>query len=216
MIFLFDLDGTLTDSQEGIINAFKYTIKKMNLEKRDDNSLRKYIGPPLNETFKGDFNLDDEKVNKAIDYFREYYREQGKYENIPYVGIRELLKQISKNNTLAVATSKVEDQAIAIIKHFDLDYFDLISGSSEDSSRTSKEEIMKYTLNELKVEDKSKVFMIGDRYTDINASHKIGANSIGVLWGFGSREELENCKANYIVENVEELGSLIEDLEKKA
>lgn len=216
MIFLFDLDGTLTDSQEGIINAFKYTIKKMNLEKRDDNSLRKYIGPPLNETFKGDFNLDDEKVNKAIDYFREYYREQGKYENIPYVGIRELLKQISKNNTLAVATSKVEDQAIAIIKHFDLDYFDLISGSSEDSSRTSKEEIMKYTLNELKVEDKSKVFMIGDRYTDINASHKIGANSIGVLWGFGSREELENCKANYIVKNVEELGSLIEDLEKKA
>lgn len=216
MIFLFDLDGTLTDSQEGIINAFKYTIKKMNLEKRDDNSLRKYIGPPLNETFKGDFNLDDEKVNKAIDYFREYYREQGKYENIPYVGIRELLKQISKNNTLAVATSKVEDQAIAIIKHFDLDYFDLISGSSEDSSRTSKEEIMKYTLNELKVEDESKVFMIGDRYTDINASHKIGANSIGVLWGFGSREELENCKANYIVENVEELGSLIEDLEKKA
>lgn len=216
MIFLFDLDGTLTDSQEGIINAFKYTIKKMNLEKRDDNSLKKYIGPPLNETFKGDFNLDDEKVNKAIDYFREYYREQGKYENIPYVGIRELLKQISKNNTLAVATSKVEDQAIAIIKHFDLDYFDLISGSSEDSSRTSKEEIMKYTLNELKVEDKSKVFMIGDRYTDINASHKIGANSIGVLWGFGSREELENCKANYIVKNVEELGSLIEDLEKKA
>lgn len=216
MIFLFDLDGTLTDSEEGILKAFKYTLEKMNLEKVDDEILRNYIGPPLNETFKRKFNLYDEDNNRAIAYFREYYREYGKYENIPYKGMKELLEKISKNNTLAVATSKVEDQAIEIVKHFDLDYFDLIVGATEGSSRSKKYEIIEYALNKLEVKDRSKVYMIGDRFTDINGAHRAGINSIGVLWGFGSKEELEDCKADYIVKSVEELESLIDDIEKRA
>lgn len=216
MIFLFDLDGTLTDSEEGILKAFKYTLEKMNLEKVDDEILRNYIGPPLNETFKRKFNLYDEDNNRAIVYFREYYREYGKYENIPYKRMKELLEKISKNNTLAVATSKVEDQAIEIVKHFDLDYFDLIVGATEGSSRSKKYEIIEYALNKLEVKDRSKVYMIGDRFTDINGAHRAGINSIGVLWGFGSKEELEDCKADYIVKSVEELESLIDDIEKRA
>ncbi|MBP2025781.1 HAD-IA family hydrolase [Peptoniphilus stercorisuis] len=216
MIFLFDLDGTLTDSEEGILKAFKYTLEKMNLEKVDDEILKNYIGPPLNETFKRKFNLYDEDNNRAIVYFREYYREYGKYENIPYKRMKELLEKISKNNTLAVATSKVEDQAIEIVKHFDLDYFDLIVGATEGSSRSKKYEIIEYVLNKLEVKDRSKVYMIGDRFTDINGAHRAGINSIGVLWGFGSKEELEDCKADYIVKSVEELESLIDDIEKRA
>ena len=216
MIFLFDLDGTLTDSEEGILKAFKYTLEKMNLEKVDDEILKNYIGPPLNETFKRKFNLYDEDNNRAIVYFREYYREYGKYENIPYKRMKELLEKLSKNNTLAVATSKVEDQAIEIVKHFDLDYFDLIVGATEGSSRSKKYEIIEYVLNKLEVKDRSKVYMIGDRFTDINGAHRAGINSIGVLWGFGSKEELEDCKADYIVKSVEELESLIDDIEKRA
>lgn len=209
MIYLFDLDGTLTNSEEGILKAFHYTFEKMGIKDVSDNILRNYIGPPLDETFRREFNLYNDENDKAMHFFREYYKEKGKYENIPYAGIKELLENLSKKNTLAVATSKVEDQSIDIIEYFKLDYFTKIAGATKDSSRTKKYDIIEYALKSLKVEDRSKVYMIGDRFTDINGARRAGINSIGVLWGFGSREELEDCKADYIVETVSELQELL-------
>lgn len=214
MILLFDLDGTLTDSEEGIINAFKYTLKKMNMEERTVEELRKYIGPPLDETFRRSFNLYGEKNDEAFKYFKEYMV-KGRFENRPYYGIRELLKKYSKDNTIALASSKNEDQAKDIIKYFKLDYFDFIGAATEDNSRSKKADVINYVLDNLNVKNKSDIYMIGDRFTDINGAKKCGLKSIGVLWGFGSEEELKNSKADYIVSTVEELDHLLDKLYKK-
>lgn len=208
--FLFDLDGTLTDSEEGIIKAFHYTLERLNIKNISDNTLREFIGPPLNETFKRRFDLIGEENDRAISYFREYYSKDGKYENVPYKGMDKLLKNVSKENVLAVATSKVEDQAIDIVEHFyGKEYFSFIGGASKDSKRSKKYDIIKYVISNLNIEDLSNTYMIGDRFTDINGARRIGIKSIGVLWGFGSREELEECNADYIVESVEELEKLL-------
>lgn len=209
MIYLFDLDGTLTNSEEGIIKAFHYTFEKMGMPDMNDEDLKEFIGPPLDETFRRRFNLYGEENEKAMSYFREYYRAKGKYENIPYTGIKELLQEVSKKATLAVCTSKVLDQAQDIIKHYGLEYFTFIGGATIDSSRTKKYDIIEYTLEKLNVKDRSEVYMIGDRFTDINGAHRAGLKAIGVLYGFGSKEELEECKSDYIVETVEELKELL-------
>ena len=209
MIYLFDLDGTLTNSEEGILKAFHYTFKKMGMPDMKDEDLIEFIGPPLDETFRRRFNLYNEENEKAMEYFREYYRAEGKYQNIPYEGIKELLQEVSKKHTLAVATSKVLDQAEDIIEHFGLNYFTFIGGATVDTTRTKKYDIIEYTLEKLNVNDRNEVYMIGDRFTDIKGAHRAGLKAIGVLYGFGSKEELEECNADYIVKSVEELKELL-------
>lgn len=210
MIFLFDLDGTLTNSEEGILNAFHYTFEKLGFEDVDDSILRDYIGPPLDETFRRKFDLYNEDNDEAISYFREYYAEKGKYENIPYEGMKEIFEKLSKKNTIAVATSKIETMAKEIIDYyFGQNIFTFVGGATKNSNRTKKYEIIEYVLENLDAKDRSNIYMIGDRFTDINGAKRAGIKSIGVLWGFGSKEELEDCKADYIVETVEELEQLI-------
>ena len=214
MILLFDLDGTLTDSEEGIVNAFKYTIDKLNLQERPVEELRKYIGPPLDETLRKHFGVYGSRNDEAFVYFKEYMK-KGRFENKPYKGIRELLEKYSKNNILALASSKNEDQAVDILKYFKLDYFDFIGAATDDNTRSKKSDVINYVLENLHVENRDNVYMIGDRFTDINGAKICGIKSIGVLWGFGSREELEKCNPDYIVESVEELDTLLGKLYEK-
>lgn len=210
-IIIFDLDGTLTDSGLGITNSVRYTLDKYSIEVKDNSELECFIGPPLNVSFEQFYGFTREESRNAVNIYREYYREKGMFENRVYDGIEKLLKDIRENGKIAaVATSKPELFARQILDHFGLsEYFAYIGGSKMDETRTDKAEVIDYVLNELKITDKSKVIMVGDREHDMIGANKIGLDSIGVLYGYGSREELESHKPTYIAPTVEDIYPII-------
>lgn len=210
---LFDLDGTLTDSAEGIINCAIYSFEKMGLPLYERDWYRVFIGPPLKVTYAEDCGLNEEDTVKAIAYFRERYFTVGKYENCVYGGIEDMLKELkSAGLRLAVATSKLENTAKEILVHFGLDrYFDYIGGGLPDGSRDYKDQVIEYVMDILKA-DKHKTVMIGDRIHDIEGAKKVGIDSIGALYGYGSREELENAGALFIADTPQDITRLLLNL----
>lgn len=206
----FDLDGTLTDSMPGIKNSFLYAFEKMNEEKPSDEILSTFIGPPLYDTFKNLCGYSEDKAEVAVKYYREYYKEKGFFENSVYDGIPELLKVLKDNGKhLIVATSKPEIFAVKILNHYSLEkYFEKICGSNFDESRSNKDEVIAYALNSVKA-DKEKTLMIGDRKHDIIGAKKNGIKSCGILYGYGSRKELEDAGADFIAENTQEIKNLL-------
>lgn len=210
-IIIFDLDGTLTDSGLGITNSVRYTLDKYSIEVKDNSELECFIGPPLNVSFEQFYGFSREESRNAVSIYREYYREKGIFENEVYDGIEKLLKDIKESGKIAaVATSKPELFARQILDHFGLsEYFAYIGGSKMDETRTDKAEVIDYVLGELKVTDKSRVVMVGDREHDMIGANKIGLDSIGVLYGYGSLEELEPHKPTYIAPTVADIFPLI-------
>ena len=200
--YLFDLDGTLTDSQEGIFNAVKYALKKLGEPIPPLEVLRRFIGPPLDFSFREYCGFDDEKITEGVKLYREYYNNGGLFENRVYEGIVELLTELKiKGRMLAVATSKPELFTGRILAHFGLDkYFDVITGALTDGTRSTKSDVLACALKNWGIKDKSKAVMIGDRMHDIVGAKDNGIDCIAVLWGFGDREEFEEYKADYIVE----------------
>ena len=200
----FDLDGTLTDPAPGITNSFKYALKYFGREIPSYETLCTFIGPPLQDTFKNLLNFEDDKIPEAIKKYREYFAEKGLFENSVYPGIPELLSTLKQNGKkLVVATSKPEDFSIRIIEHFGLSqYFENVCGSLKDQTRTKKDEVIEFAIERNQISDKSKILMIGDRKHDILGAKKVGLKSCGVLFGYGSREELETAGADFIAENV--------------
>ena len=203
----FDLDGTLTDSEPGIVNAALYTLEKYNISVNEKEELRKFIGPPLQDSFSTDYGFNEEEVEEAIATFREYYAEKGIFENEVYPGITEVLAELkNRGKKLAIATSKPEVFTVRILEHFDLiKYFDYIGAATLDDSKIKKGEIIKEALNTLSIDDLSKVVMVGDRKHDIKGASVNGISSVGVMWGYGSIEEFEKHNATYIINEVEEL-----------
>lgn len=204
---LFDLDGTLTDPGIGITNSVMYALKKYGINVSERSELYKFIGPPLAESFGKYYGFSTEEFYKAVDCYREYYRDKGLYENIVYEGVEDLLKELkTEGKTLAVATSKPEIFAKEVLRHFGLDkYFDYIAGGNLDGTRTVKAEVIAYALESCCVTDKKSSVMIGDRMHDIIGAKTIGIDSVGVLYGYGNREELENAGADYIAETVTDI-----------
>lgn len=191
----FDLDGTLTDSAPGIIHSVQYALKKYGIE-AEENDLRSFIGPPLVHSFQERFGFDHDKALEAVTYYREYFTADGMFENSVYPGVEEMLQKLKEDGlVLAVATSKPELFSKQILEHFALTrYFDFIGGAAMDESRATKVEVLSYALQELQV-DPAKAVMIGDRENDIEAASLLGTESIGVLYGYGSQEELANAGA---------------------
>lgn len=210
-IILFDLDGTLTDSSQGIINAIVYALKKMGVNDYDMSLLKKFLGPPLHESFEKFFHFDKKESLQAVEYYREYFSTKGLFENKVYCGITDLLKTLKENgNTLILATSKPQPFTDRIMQHFDLvKYFDFIAGSNMDTTRSKKAEIIEYAITECNIKDKSSVVMVGDRAEDMIGAQTVGIDSIGVEYGYGTFDELENAGATYIAKTVEELKSLL-------
>lgn len=210
-VILFDLDGTLTDSGLGITNSVAYSLKKYGIEVADREELYKFIGPPLKESFEKYYGFSAEESKKAVEYYREYYTDKGMFENSVYEGIEELLKEIRKAGKMAVvATSKPEIFARKILEHFGLaKYFSYIVGANMDETRTKKDEVISYVLESCDIPDKSKVLMIGDREHDILGAKRNGLDSLGVLFGFGNREELKKAGADYIAETVKDIYPVI-------
>ncbi len=208
--YFFDLDGTLVDSEEGIINSIKHVLGKYQVKDYDIEILRKFIGPPLGESFQKYFGFRREEAPELIEGYREYYTTGGMYEAEIYDGIEELLKRLKgEGKVLAVATSKPEAYARQILERFGLaSYFDCIAGASMDESKVKKDEIITDALSRCGVGEKKQAVMIGDREHDIFGAKKTGLDSIGVLFGFGSREELEAAGADYIVNTPEEIMSI--------
>lgn len=205
--YFFDLDGTLVDSEKGITNSVKYVLEQYQIRDYDMETLRKFIGPPLGESFQKYFGFSKEDTGQLIQCYREYYTAGGMYEAEVYDGIEELLKSLKREGkTLAVATSKPEAFARQILERFGLaGYFDCIAGALLDGSREKKSDVIAYTLSECGVQDKGQAVMTGDREHDIIGAKENGLDSIGVLFGFGSRRELEEAGADYIVETPDEI-----------
>lgn len=208
---LFDLDGTLTDPKIGITKSVRYALNKMNIEVETLDELEIFIGPPLAVSFQDFYGFDETKTLAAIEYYREYFKVTGLYENEVYKGIRELLGELKKNEgvRLFVATSKPQVFAQQIIDHFELDsYFEYICGSELDGTRSAKAEVIGYLLENFNLKPEDTV-MIGDRKHDIIGAHHHGIDSIAVGYGFGSKEELVNIKPTYLVHSIQELGQLL-------
>lgn len=206
-IVLFDLDGTLTDPGEGITNSVAYALNKFGIKVNDKSELYNFIGPPLIDSFMKYYNMNYEDGLKAVEYYREYFGVTGIFENTMFEGIHELLDIIKKSGrTISLATSKPEQYAVRILNHFDLaKYFDFVGAATMDESRSKKADVITYTLKKLNVTDKSKVVMVGDRHHDIEGAKQNGLDSIGVLFGYGNREELETARATYIAETVNDI-----------
>ena len=208
---LFDLDGTITDSGEGITKSVQYALKYFDILVNNLEDLRKFIGPPLKESFKEYYKFDEEKANIALVKYREYYADKGIYENDLYDGIIEVLDKLKENGKIIIlATSKPEVYANKILEYFKIDkYFTFVAGSDFEETRVKKGDVIKYALEGAKISDLSKVIMVGDREHDIIGAKENNIKSIGVLYGFGDVIELTQARAEYIVNNTNELLNIL-------
>ena len=208
----FDLDGTLTDPFEGITSAILYALGKMGMEKPERAFLGKFIGPPLTGSFREYLGMTGEEADRALALYREYYRDRGLFENALYPGIPEALAKLkSAGKTVCLATSKPEPFARRILEHFSVDgYFDELCGATLDGTREPKAAVLRELTARLAVDpaDQNAV-MIGDRRHDAEGAREIGIPTVGVLWGYGSREELEAAGCVRIAETPEELASIL-------
>lgn len=208
---LFDLDGTLTDPMIGITKSVQYALRFYGIEESNLNTLCPFIGPPLKDSFMKYYHFPESQAEEAIQKYREYFSVTGIFENRVYDGIEEMLKELkSCGKQLLVATSKPEEFAVQILEHFGLaQYFEYICGASMDEKRVKKGDVIAYAIEMAGIEDISLAVMVGDREHDIIGAKENGMDSIGVLFGYGSRKELEEAGAHLIGESVKELTKLL-------
>ena len=209
-VIAFDLDGTLTDPENGLVEGFIYAFKKMGVtDFGDRKSLRRFIGPSLYVVWQDEFGFNEKTVIEAIEKFREYYNIYGWWDNKVYEGIEDMLATLkAEGKTLVLATSKPEDTAIKIMKLFGLDkYFDFLGGAAGDN-RDHKWQVLDYSLNSVGA-DRSKAILVGDRMYDAEGAKICGIDSLGVSWGHGSREELESSGFTYLADTPSEVKKLL-------
>ncbi len=202
---LFDLDGTLTDPYDGITNCVKHTLRTMGFELPDEDDLKKYIGPPLSYSFSVFNNMNEEQTKQAVSIYRAQYAITGMYENRLLDDTLSTLGMLrEKGFKIAVATSKLESVAQEVLEYFKLtEYFDVIGGSLDDT-RHLKSDVIAYVLDRFGISDKSQAVMVGDRFHDVEGAKACGIDCIGVLCGYGDRNELETAGAVYVAENLAE------------
>lgn len=210
----FDLDGTLTDPALGITNSLMYALDKFCIRVQNRAELYKFIGPPLVDMMMQEYGFSKEKAQEGLANYRVYFREKGIFENTVYDGIPEMLAMLQAHGyKLALATSKPEEFAKQILDHFELSkYFCFIGGSDMDGKRVAKDAVIAYVLDSLHITDPEKCIMVGDREHDVLGAKKCAMDCIGVLFGYGSRKELEAAGAAYIAESVADLSAILEEI----
>ena len=204
----FDLDGTLTDSGEGIINCATLALEHFGIPVPPREEMGVFVGPPLDQTFIK-FGIPAEKAQEAIDVFRSRYLVVGKFENAPYPGIHGLLERLkSQGHRLFVATSKPEVTALEVLEKFELtQYFEVICGATMDGSRVHKADVIAYLLNKIGAQEQ--VLMVGDTEFDVTGAAAHGIQTIGVSWGYGKVDAMEQAGAVAIAHTMNELEKLI-------
>lgn len=212
---LFDLDGTLTDAAPGIVNCIRFALDDMGIDHPDDATMRTFLGPPLADTFGTHFGMDDDQIRVAIAKYRERYHDVGLYENAVYDGVPDVLGQLADAGmTLAIATSKPTYSATRILDHFGLsDRFTFIGGSDLEGRRHDKAAVIAHTLEELGARrawsPDSGTLMVGDRRHDVEGAARHGISTIGVLWGYGSADELRAAGVELLVDSPRALATAL-------
>ena len=205
---LFDLDGTLTDSDEGIINCASLALRHYGIPVPDRETMRVFVGPPLRDTFFK-FGVPEDKLDEAVEVYRSRYIPIGKFENTPYPGIYDLLARLkAEGHKLYVATSKPEQMSMDILNKFELaSYFDLLAGATLDGSRDHKADVIAYLLQQTGSD--MEAIMVGDTVYDVVGAAAHGIPTVGVSWGYGNVSEMENAGAKAIAHTMEELHDLL-------
>lgn len=208
--YLFDLDGTLTDPGIGITNSVMYALEKFGIHVSNREELYPFIGPPLTDSFIKYFDFSEKQALQAVEYYREYFRAGGIFENKVYDGIPEMLGELKARNAItALATSKPYEFSVRILEHFGLyQYFDYVGAATMDGRISKKADVIRHLLGELGDMDAGAVLMIGDRDQDIEGAKANGLHCAGVLWGYGSNDELMGAGADYIVSAPSDILSL--------
>lgn len=207
-VILFDLDGTLTESGEGIMRSAQHALEKIGKPEPELNKLRVFVGPPLIEQFMEYAQIDRATAETAVEYYRERYSVTGIYENALYPGIEEMLSKLKEMGyTLAIASSKPEFYVRKILDHFGVaQYFTEMGGSEMDGRRTDKAEVIEEVLRRMNMGDhREQVIMIGDKEHDVYGARKAGLECISVSYGYGTAEELMQAKPLKIVDSAQEI-----------
>lgn len=210
-LILFDLDGTLTDPKDGITKSVQYALYKLGIEETNLDSLTPFIGPPLHDSFQQIYRLSPLETQRAVKFYREYFTQRGMCENLMYEGIPWLLQSLkNQSRKLVVATSKPTVFAEAIIKYFRIEqFFEHVIGSNLDGTRSNKGEIIQHAMGYYSDRSKTDFVMVGDREQDIIGANANGIDSIGVLYGYGLREELTKARATYVANAVQEVFDIL-------
>jgi phosphoglycolate phosphatase len=208
---LFDLDGTLTQSGPGIMHSAAWALEQLGIDPGGEEQLRRVVGPPLSESYRRFYGLSPEQTEEAVRLFRVWYNEQGGiFESEPYPHVPAMLRALKERGKhLLVATSKPEPLSLRILEHFGLmPYFEGLAGSTMDEKRTKKGEVIAYALKTFQL-DPAETIMVGDRKHDVEGARENGLPCIGVLYGYGSREELAAAGAAALAEDLPALASLL-------
>lgn len=211
----FDLDGTISDSGPGIIKSAAYALEKFGIIETDEKKLGRFVGPALIDSFQEFYGLTEEQARQGVIYYRERYKPIGLYENTVYPGIEELLKRLKVDGyMIVVATSKPEVMAVDVLKYFKLaDYFDLIAGATLDETRLKKSQVLEYAIEKCGITDTSEILMVGDRNFDVLGAAAFDIKCLGVLYGYGSEEELLTAGAVSLANTPEEIYQYIKNCE---
>ena len=208
-LILFDVDGTLTDSGEGITKSVQYTLEKYGIIEPDLNNLRKFIGPPLIDSFMKYYGFSKEESVRARNIFNERYQPIGWMENRPYDGIEAVLEELQKAGIMmGVATSKPEGVAIKVLEYFDLKkYFSVICAAPNNGLNGEKPGRIRAAIEEARALgcEAKNVIMVGDTRFDVLGAHECGIPCVGVTWGFAVEGEFEACDTEFVVDTMEEL-----------
>jgi len=208
---LFDFDGTVADTGEGIFNGVYHVLASKGIEPPEPEKMRYFIGPPLHDSFKTVLGFDDEACDAAIIKYREYYSVKGIFELTMYDGMEELFRKLKAENIkVGIASSKPEVFLQRIAENLKMtELFDVICGSDFSYIHTDKKKIIQRAIESLHLPAGAKVLMVGDRSFDIKGAKGAGVDSAGVLFGYGSRKEFEEAGADYIVADTDELFEVI-------
>lgn len=212
--FIFDLDGTITNPQPGIVGGYRYAFDKLGFPNKSDEELVALIGPPLKYVFSKMYGFSEEDSILGVNYYREYYYGQGgMYDAVIFDGMKALFQSLKdKNKILHIATNKGL-HVDKILEHFGvLEFFTSIEYYNEEKNVLNKETMIENILQRENIQDKNNVVMIGDRDHDLGAAKTIGIPSVGVLYGFGNKQELEKCHPKYLANNVAELHQFLHQL----
>ena len=208
---LFDLDGTLVDSGEGIMKCAQYSLAHFGIEVTDLQTLRPFVGPPLEDSYKDLYGFSDKDAMKAVEIYRERYFRKGWLEQHLYDGVIVFLEELRhRGYVMGIATSKMQIQADKVTSEFGLrHFFDFIGGRDDKGILHTKADVINAALSSQGIEDRSKILMIGDRKFDVQGAKECGIDSMGVLYGYGDREEFENAGVTYICRDFDEILSML-------
>ena len=208
---IFDLDGTLTDNTQGIINSLKYSLDKMHIDDYPENLLDGFIGPPLQWGFSQLFGLNERDTKLAVEYFREYYGENGWRQNVPYNGVPEMIAELDQlGKKMYIATSKLEKYAVQIMEYFEMDKYILqLKGADYGGNKATKTQIISDLLSARQITPTKDIVMVGDTLFDIEGGKENGLSTVAVGYGFGKKVELRNANPDLFANDVEELFGIL-------